>query len=149
CVYMASSKPTTKTPAELRSLAEQEELNELKEALSLLHCWGIHDPEYLPVLGRLLSHKDPEVLRRTLGIMLNYDRYQVNEFEQLKEHLPVFRELLSTQPLALDLIVALCGPSLDLVPHLQNQLRLFPEEGSDLVFKFGPMAKDLVPDLMQ
>jgi hypothetical protein len=147
---MAKSQVRAKTPREIRLLRESNELDELKRALGIIYSWGIHDPEYMPELGMLLYHKDPEVLRFTLGIMLHYELYGAKQFFlQFKEHVPVLQQLASTQFTALELIVALCGPSLDLVPCLRNYLHRFPEEACDLVVKFGPIAKQLVPDLIE
>src|ERR1019366_6213549 len=101
---MTDTKVTAATADQLRSLTEGKDLNQLIEALSLLNSWGIHDPEYLPVLTMLLPSNDREVQRLTLACMLNFARYQVEQFFGLKEYVPVFQSLLTTQPLALDLI---------------------------------------------
>ena len=140
---------TAKSPGELAMLVERDELAPLKGALSLLHSWGIHGAKYLPVLERLLFHTDPEVVRLTLGIMLNFERRPTKRFLRLRERLPTFQKLLGTQPLALNLIVGLNGPTRKLVPHLKKYLWRYPEEGCDLVYRFGPVAKELVPDLIR
>src|SRR5437016_14010063 len=92
-VVMTSFKATAKNAEELLSLMQRNQLEELKSALSLLHSWGKRDSQYLPVLGTLLSHQDPEVLRLTLGIMLNYEQSSVNEFLQVKKYLPALQNL--------------------------------------------------------
>jgi hypothetical protein len=146
---MVRPKLAAKKPKELLALLERNDAKKLTEALSLLFGWGIRNRDYLPVLGMLLSHKDPEVLRLTLGIMMNHKQLPRKEFLQLKKHLPVFRELAPVQFNALELIVALSGPTEELVPHLRAYLSQWPEETCDLIVKFGPVAKGLVPDLIR
>jgi hypothetical protein len=160
---LTGPRVSPKKPDELLSLLKGNNVNELKEALSLLYSWGIREVDYLPVLGLLLSHDDPEVLRYTLGMMRHHEELPHKEFLQLKQHLPTLRKFASigkeqdpslsewsvVRFSALELIVALCGPSQDLVPHLRDYLVRWPEEACDLIYKFGPIAKDLVPDLIR
>jgi hypothetical protein len=152
---MTKRKITHRSAGELGELLERGQLKPLKDALSLLHSWGIHGAKYLPVLGKLLSHSDQEVVRLTMGIMLNYELFKSKKFIQFKEHLPVFQKLAttespgSTQFLALDLIVKLIGPTRQLVPLLKKGLSRYPEEACDVVCRFGPVASDLFPDLIR
>jgi hypothetical protein len=137
------------TVDELLTLVEFGNLDQLKDALSVLHLHGIAKAKYLPALGKLLATNDSEVLRLTLGIMMNFEQCSRGEFEQLKRYLPEFHQLAATQFGALALIVALSGPAEELVPKLRSYLCRFPEEGCDLVHKFGPVARGLVPDLIE
>jgi hypothetical protein len=139
----------TPTADELRSLHKQGNVDQLKEALSVLHYRGIRDPQCIPVLGALLSSEDDEVLRLTLGVMMNFERSPRSEcFVRLREYLPVFHQVAPKQLGALELIVALAGPSEELVPCLKEYLARFPEETCDVAYQFGPLAKDLVPGLI-
>ena len=146
---MTPAKPTAKTASELLSLVQGNQLLELKDALSLLQSWGVRDQEYLPVLAALLAHEDPEVLRLTLSIMLSYEQSPVNEFMQLKEFLPAIEALVGTQFLAVDLIVRLRGPAQNLIPYVKTYLSRYREETCDLICLFGPLAYELVPDLIE
>lgn len=144
---------SAKTPVELDALAERNDLDELKDSLSLLHSWGVHEPAYLPVLEKLLFHTDPEVLRLTLGVMGNFTRHDRKRCIALNKHVPRFASLLTAEPrqaaTALEILVALRGPAEDLVPHVREYLHRFLEEACDLIVTFGSLAKDLVPDLLQ
>src|SRR5262245_23691501 len=146
---MTKRKVTHKSASELRDLVERNELKPLKDALSLLHCWGIHGAKYLPVLEDLLHHADPEVVRLTLAVMLNFELKAKKTFLRLRECLPTFQKLVGKQPLALDVIVGLSRPSRKLVPSLKKYLWWYPEDGCDLVYRFGPVASKLVPDLIR
>ena len=153
---MSAEKATAASPDDLRQLAENKQPEQLKGALSLLHSWGVRTPDYLPVLEKLLLSEDPEVLRLTLGIMLNFERGPRKHFLQLKNQLATLQKLATTETsmpnarfLALELIVKLAGPTQMLVPHLREFLYRWPEEASDVICLFGPLAKDLVPDLIK
>ncbi len=137
-------------PVDLLSLAAGNDPQFLKKQLDLLQSWGITGPDYVPVLGAMLSHENKDVVRVVLGIMLNYQLFLPRkEFMQLEKYLPVFHELAPTQFCALELIVGLSGATPDLVPYLKGYLARYPEEACDLIVQFGPLAAALVSDLIK
>src|ERR1041385_1996517 len=94
---MSEPIPTAASPLELQSFVDSQQTGHLKEALSLLHSWGIRKPDYLPVLEGLLSSEDQDVLRLSLGIMLNFERGPRKQFLRLKNQLPVLEKLITTK----------------------------------------------------